>query len=352
LSSKEENVQTSKRYALIRAFSIRNYVGIILTALLVAVLLFPKGRLEKYLPESVDINTDLALAYYRALLRTNPSVDIYSTLVKSYIRIGRTKDAIEVVLQMERKYPNDPEILFLKYQLLKVEYFSVRDKEQKKRIKTEMEKLLSLYIKLKTDTGSLEKAFKEAESMDIPEIAYRTSTVLAERTGDLFWIEKAFYYSIAFKNYPLALKFVDVLVEKRGKAFLKDAIDLALLSGNLQKAFDYARTYYQELPPAERHSLIKRLIEAGLTTENYLSFREYMKKSFPLTPDERLYLEKEVMKRALWAKNYETLKRLILENLYLSQSLEYRIFLLELALGTGDPYFARDVAKRLHFGNN
>jgi hypothetical protein len=239
-------------------------VGIILTALLVAVLLFPKGRLEKYLPESVDINTDLALAYYRALLRTNPSVDIYSTLVKSYIRIGRTKDAIEVVLQMERKYPNDPEILFLKYQLLKVEYFSVRDKEQKKRIKTEMEKLLSLYIKLKTDTGSLEKAFKEAESMDIPEIAYRTSTVLAERTGDLFWIEKAFYYSIAFKNYPLALKFVDVLVEKRGKAFLKDAINLALLLGNLQKAFDYAKTYYQELPPAERHSLIKRLIEAGL----------------------------------------------------------------------------------------
>jgi pentatricopeptide repeat protein len=352
LSSKEENVQTSKRYALIRAFSIRNYVGIILTALLVAVLLFPKGRLENYLPESADINTDLALAYYRALLRTNPSVDIYSTLVKSYIRIGRTKDAIEVVLQMERKYPNDPEILFLKYQLLKVEYFSVRDKEQKKRIKTEMEKLLSLYIKLKTDTGSLEKAFKEAESMDIPEIAYRTSTVLAERTGDLFWIEKAFYYSIAFKNYPLALKFVDVLVEKRGKAFLKDAINLALLLGNLQKAFDYAKTYYQELPPAERHSLIKRLIEAGLTTENYLSFREYMKKSFPLTPEERLYLEKEVMKRALWAKNYETLKRLILENLYLSKSLEYRVFLLELALGTGDPYFARDVAKRLHFGNN
>jgi len=327
-------------------------VGIILTALLVAFLLFPKGRLEKYLPESVDINTDLALAYYRALLKTNPSADIYSALVKSYIRIGRTKDAIEVVSEMERKYPNDPEILFLKYQLLKVEYFSVRDKEQKKRIKTEMEKLLSLYIKLKTDTGSLEKAFKEAESMDIPEIAYRTSTVLAERTGDLFWIEKAFYYSIAFKNYPLALKFVDVLVEKRGKAFLKDAINLALLLGNLQKAFDYAKTYYQELPPAERHSLIKRLIEAGLTTENYLSFREYMKKSFPLTPDERLYLEKEVMKRALWAKNYETLKRLILENLYLSQSLEYRIFLLELALGTGDPYFARDVAKRLHFGNN
>lgn len=345
-------MQTSKRYALIRAFSIRNYVGIILTAFLVAILLFPKGKLENYLPESADINTDLALAYYRALLRTNPSADIYSALVKSYIRVGRTKDAIEVVLQMERKYPNDPEILFLKYQLLKAEYFSVRDKEQKKSIKTEMEKLLSLYIKLKTDTGSLEKAFREAESMDIPEIAYRTSTVLAERTGDLFWIEKAFYYSIAFREYPLALKFADVLVEKKGKAFVKDAINLALLLGNLQKAFDYAKTYYQELPPAERHSLIKRLIEAGLTTENYLSFREYMKKSFPLTSEERLYLEKEVMKRALWAKNYETLKRLILESLYLSQSLEYRIFLLELALGTGDPYFAGDVAKRLHFGNN
>jgi hypothetical protein len=77
-----------------------------------------------------------------------------------------------------------------------------------------------------------------------------------------------------------------------------------------------------------------------------------MKKSFPLTTEERLYLEKEVMKRALRAKDYETLKRLILENLYLSKSLEYRIFLLELALGMGDPYFARDVAKRLHFGDN
>jgi pentatricopeptide repeat protein len=345
-------MQTSKRYALIRAFSTRDYVGIILTALLAAVLLFPKGKLESYLPESADINTDLALAYYRALLRTNPSVDIYNALVRSYIRVGRTKDAIEVVLQMEKKYPNDPEILFLKYQLLKAEYFSAKDEEQKKRIKTEMEKLLSGYIKLKTDTASLEKAFKEAESMDIPEIAYRTSTVLAERTGDLFWIEKAFYYSIAFREYPMALKFADALVEKKGKASVKDAINVALLLGNLQKAFDYAKTYHQELPPAERHSLIKRLIEVGLTKENYLSFREYMKKSFPLTPEERLYLEKEVMKRALWAKDYETLKRLILENLYLSQSLEYRIFLLELALGTGDPYFARDVAKRLYSGNN
>jgi hypothetical protein len=215
-----------------------------------------------------------------------------------------------------------------------------------------MEKLLSLYIKLKTDTSSLEKAFKEAESMSISEIAYRTSTVLAERTGNLFWVEKAFYYSIAFKDYAMASRFADVLVEKKGKAFIKDAIELALLSGNLQKAFNYAKTYYRELPSAERQSLIKRFIEAGLTTENYLSFREYMKKSFPLTPDERLYLEKEVMKRALWAEDYETLKRLILENLYLSQSLEYRTFLLELALGTGDPYFARDVAKRLYLGDN
>ena len=77
-----------------------------------------------------------------------------------------------------------------------------------------------------------------------------------------------------------------------------------------------------------------------------------MKENFPLTPEERLYLEKEVMKRALWAKDYETLKRLILENLYLSQNLEYRTFLLELALGTENPYFARDVAKRFYSGNN
>jgi len=345
-------VQTSKRYVLTKVFSIRDYVGIILTALLAAFFLFPKGRLERYLPESVDINIDLALAYYRALLRTNPSVDIYDALVKSYIRIGRTRDAIEVVSEMERKHPNDPEVLFLKYQLLKVEYFSVRDEEQKKSIKSEMKRLLSLYIELKMDTASLEKAFKEAESMGISEIAYRTSIVLAERTGNLFWVEKAFYYSIAFKNYVMASRFADVLVEKKSKAFVKDAINLALLSGDLQKAFDYARTYYQELPPAERYSLIKKLIEVGLTTENYLSFREYMKKSFPLTPEERLYLEKEVMKRALWAKDYKTLKRLILENLYLSKSLEYRTFLLELALGIGDPYFAREVAKRLHFGNN
>ncbi|MDT7871446.1 MAG: hypothetical protein RQ844_02945, partial [Thermocrinis sp.] len=98
-------MQTSKRYALIKAFSIGDYLGIILTALLAAILLFPKGKLEGYLPESAEINTDLALAYYRALLRTNPSVDIYAALVKSYIRVGRTKDAIEVVSEMERKHP-------------------------------------------------------------------------------------------------------------------------------------------------------------------------------------------------------------------------------------------------------
>ncbi|WP_448584385.1 hypothetical protein [Thermocrinis sp.] len=76
-------MQKSKRYVLIRAFSIRDYLGIILTTLLIAVVLFPRGKLEKLLPPSADINLDLSLAYYQVILKTNPSDQIYEAIIQS-----------------------------------------------------------------------------------------------------------------------------------------------------------------------------------------------------------------------------------------------------------------------------
>jgi len=215
----------SKRYVLINAFSVGDYLGIFVITLIVAVLLFPKGKLEDLLPLSTDVNIDLSLAYYQGLLKVNPSDQIYLALIQSYIRLGKVKKPSDLFEEFQRKYPENPE------------------------------------------------------------------------------------------------------------------------------AFEYAKLFYNELSPEGRSKLIKTLIDTQLTEKNYLQFRESILKNFPLSYQERVYLEKEIMKRALWAKDYDILKSLILENLYLSRSLEYKIFLLELALATGDPRFARDVAKSIHLGD-
>ncbi|WP_448584386.1 hypothetical protein [Thermocrinis sp.] len=213
-----------------------------------------------------------------------------------------------------------------------------------------METLLSEYIRLKPEEEALAKVFKEAEGMYMPRLAYSTSKRLAIRTKDLFWIKKAYYYSVAFKDYSTAWELVKILVEKEGEAWVKDAIKIGFLVGDTRQALEYAKLAYDKLPTEERIRLVKEIIDSQLTDRNYLSVRENMLKTFPLSFEQRLYLEKEVMKRALWAKDYETLKELIMQNLYLSRTLEYKVFLLELALATGDANFARDVAERLYAG--
>ncbi|WP_448587962.1 hypothetical protein [Thermocrinis sp.] len=319
--------------------------------LLVAFLIFPRGKLEELLPISADINLDLSLAYYQALLRVEPSDQIYEAVVQSYLRLGETQKVLELVEEFHRKNPDNPETLWLKYQLLKGQYFSQEDEKQKERIKAEMEALLFRYISLRPDVQNLVKVFGEAESMYMPKLAHGTSTILARRTEDVYWAKKAYYYSIAFKDYRNSLDFIDILLEREGEVWLEEAITVSLLVGDVQKAFEYAKIRYDKLDVRERTRLIKKLIDHQLTERNYLEFRETMLKTFPLSSDQRLYLEREVMKRALWAREYDVLKKLILENLYLSKSLEYRIMLIELALATGDPGFAKEVAKKLHFGD-
>jgi len=343
-------MQRSKRYVLISVFSVKDYLGIILITLLIAVVLFPKGKLEQLLPLSTDINLDLSLAYYQAILKTNPSDKIYEAIIQSYIKIGDTKSAVDLAEEFQRKNPNNPETIWLRYQLLKAEFFSQKDESQKEKIKAQMETLLSEYVRLKSDQEVLVKVFKETESMYMPRLAYSTSKLLAIRTKDLFWIKKAYHYSIAFKDYTTAWELVKILVEKEGESWVEEATKIGFLVGDTKKALEYAKLFYDKLPTQERIKLVKEIIDSQLTEKNYLSFRETMLETFPLSPEQRLYLEKEVMKRALWAKDYETLKQLILHNLYLSRTSEYRIFLLELALATGDSKFARDVAEKIHIG--
>jgi len=327
-----------------------DYLGIFVITLIVAVLLFPKGKLEELLPLSTNVNIDLSLAYYQGLLKVNPSDQIYLALIQSYIRLGKIEKASDLLEEFQRKYPENPETFWIRYQLLKYEFFAQKDEIQKEKIKAQMEDLLFKYLELRSDRESLIKVFKEAEAMYMPRLAYQTSKTLAIKEKDPTWAEKAYYYAIFYKDYNTAWELVKILVEEKGHAWVNEAIKIGFLVGDTQKAFEYAKLFYTQLSPEDRPKLIKNLIDTQLTEKNYLKFRETILKNFSLSYQERVYLEKEVMKRALWAKDYDILKGLILQNLYLSRSLEYRTFLLELALATGDPSFARDVAQKVHFG--
>ena len=199
---REKLMQKSRRYVLISVFSVKDYLGIILTTLLIAVVLFPKGKLEQLLPLFTDINLDLSLAYYQAILKTNPSNKIYDAIIQSYVKIGETQRALELVKEFQTKNPNDPETYWLRYQLLKTEFFSQKDESQKEKIKAQMETLLSEYVRLKSDQEVLVKVFKETGSMYMPMLAYSTSKLLAIRTKDLFWIKKLIITPLLLRIIP------------------------------------------------------------------------------------------------------------------------------------------------------
>ncbi len=349
------------------------------------VVIFPKGRLEKYIKEEKNVNPRLAIIYIEALEKLKPTPEIRIMKALAYLSIGDFDKAYRSVEGLVNA-PLEENSLEQLYFILKRFYFTTQRQEQKVLIQKDMEKALRELSK--TDNlKKLEFVYKEAVSMAFHRIALDASVRINTLTKnqDVFWLEKAYKHSFELKEYALAVRYLEYLLKtdkEKGSLWLREYYRLALAMDDPNLALDilvnlynldfsdkeklrkdiawlilktnkdpeaYFKRYIQENPSKELDYLE---IAAGAYKAKrdfykaYQVYKELYTKTQNQSRKEALY--KDILLLLLEAKDYSNLKEFIKNNytkhLY---NVELMKLTLRASLATGDPGFAYGVAKNI-----
>lgn len=348
--------------------------------ILIMILLFPKGKLEKLILEYKDSNIDLANIYLENLIKINPDPQLKLLLAQRYFEIGNYKRSEEMLSELEKSGLKS-EVAFLRYEKLKFLYFSSQDENEKSVYLKKMEQLLYESYRESSDITTLEKIFKESLSMNMPylalEVAKKISKLKSDR--DLKWLETVYKQSLQVEDYKTAIEYLSVLKEldrerygywlrehykvsialKDYTAALRDAIEILNINSNdpvkkdivflLSKEKNPENTVKQliEIYPSQRIFLLTSLAETYKVKKEFSkAYHLYLNlfnssKSFEI----RKKLFVETVNLLLASKDYESTKQFISQNYteFLKDK-ETAKFILKSALATGDPKFAYKIA--------
>ncbi|NPB06982.1 MAG: hypothetical protein GXO03_05185 [Aquificae bacterium] len=316
---------------VIKLFSWKEIVFFVAFFLALAALFFPAGKLEEYLEQDAATNAELTRKYTEALLRVKSPSQIKLAVLRRYAYEGDEEKVLKLLKQVRKENPLEADEL--EYELLKRKYFSSKDETVRRRMRV----LLYRLIKGAKDERELKRLYREALSMNFPELAFEAAYRLALKTGSPYWKEEAFllalqlskkevverlagsfeprkpetaralyYYYLAKGDWRRALYYLN----KAGPAKEEEKIVLEFLAGRDEEALNELLALFQKNPDKAQKVLLetfRTLSYAGRQDE----MRELIKSVLPLVKaDERFYAE-----------------------------------ILKLALATGDAHFAAEVAR-------
>lgn len=349
------------------------------------VVIFPKGRLEKYIKEEKNVNPQLAIIYIEALEKIKPNSDIRVIKALAYVNMGKFEEAYKAVEGLLNNSLDENSLVQL-YLILKRLYFATHKEEEKAQIYKDMEKALGS-LSNTSDLKRLEWLYQEAVSMAFHEMALDTLVRIniITKNRDVFWLEKAYKHSLELKKYNLAVRYLDYLLaadKEREALWLKEYYKLALAMDDPNLALEVLVGLYNlDVPEREKikkdiawlllktnrdpEVFFKRYIEehpakAGeyleIIANAYKAKRNFYRayqvysnlynRTQNLREKDRLY--KEILSLLLEAKDYNNLKTFIRDN-YTNHlhNTELMKLTLKASLATGDPDFAYSISKQI-----
>ncbi|MEJ5173210.1 MAG: hypothetical protein WHT47_05800 [Hydrogenothermaceae bacterium] len=348
--------------------------------ILIMILLFPKGKLEKLVLEYKDSNIELANIYLENLIKINPDQQLKLLLAQRYFEIGNYKRSEEILSELEKSGLKS-EVAFLRYEKLKFLYFSSQDEKEKSVYLKKMEQLLYESYRESSDLTILEKIFKESLSMNMPHLALEVAKKISKLKSDkdLKWLETVYKLSLQIEDYKAAVEYLSILKEldrerygywlmehykvsiaiKDHKTAMKDAIEILNLNPTDTVKKDIVFLLSKEENP---ENVVNQLIDRYPSQKLFLltSLAETYKVKKEFSKAYHLYLQLfnsskdfEIRKKLfieainilLASKDYESMKQFISENYaeFLKDK-ETAKFVLKSALATGDPKFAYNIA--------
>lgn len=351
----------------------------------ISYLLFPKGKLERFIIDYKGPNIELANMYLENLIRINPDPNLKLLLAQRYIQLGNIEKSEKILREIEDT-PLKHKAKYLRYTLLKRLYFSAESTNRKESLYREMEKLLSESMEESESLELLESIYKEAVSMAFHEIALNTSLKISSilKNRDVNWLKIVFKHSLELRRHEIAVRYGTLLYELDRENYIywlkqlytvsvafgleseavKTAILLSKIEPNnrekyiqdmvfiLSKREDYESIINSLLKiyPEDRFTLNEVLAQIYFVKKDYTrAFRIYYSiyaslESYNL----RKSMYKKIITLLLASNQYNILKEFLLEN-YLEyiQDQETAKLSLKAAISTGDTNLSHKIAKNI-----
>ena len=336
----------SGRFVLIESFTIRDIVVFVLLFMAVMVVLFPAGRLERIILKEDRLNTYLHIKYLEALSEINPSPDILEALARAYASTGRRAKALEVAELLGRFPDARLRSLRIGYEILKHEYFQARSVEKKRELEKKLRRRLLNIAILEKKRNNLEKTYREGSAMGFHRVALFTAQKLARITGDEEWLRKAVDHALILRDYSTALALAQSLKSEdlsakvltyriysrlnEHRSALRNLKSIMLSNSEVRVLYLSDLFWLAEKAGEDVFPFLVDLIERT---------KDRTDKKMLIMGGIRYYTGKQM---------YDRVKELALRyGAEYPQDVAYTKFILKMALATGDPSFAGEIASKI-----
>ena len=195
--------------------------GIIALFLIVLILFYPKGRLEKLIYLETK-NYDLSIKYLEALHKAYPEEKIFPiALLRLYLKAGKLKEAKGLLKKLERtkKFSNSVKFAEIGYLVYKNLYFNHKDKKYLTKAKNYLIKLASMH----PAKNRYEFIFKESRSMNFLDLEYKALKELVKTNPNKEYLKEFLNLSLYYKDFKAALSIIDYLyAEEKNMKYLEE----------------------------------------------------------------------------------------------------------------------------------
>jgi len=277
--------------------------------------LFPKDLLKEQIL-SKDNDYELSMTYLKNLIIHDPkNEDLRFILAKKALQKGELNLANKLLskLMYSKKEKIFIQSLLLNYNVLKQKYFLTDDKEQKKAIYKQLQKLYLKIYKNGLYNDNIQKGYNEAIFVNYTPARYLyVQQLIKKDPSNINYLKDGYVFALKENNIKLAQEYLTLLItydsknlirwitdkyyllsqQKRyaeaerllkkapkNKKFTKMMADLAMLQQKFKIASQkYLSLFYQSKNYNERKEYFKKIISLYITSKQYDSTVSFMKK--------------------------------------------------------------------------
>ncbi len=328
-----------------KAFKYKEVIGFIAFILLLAYLLFPKFYILKALEHFNIRDNYIERLYLENIVKHHGISDeelekILTYYIKSY-KYKKAKELLEAVKKGNYKLKTLP---LIEYYVLKEEYFSTISFPKRMKIRSKMEKYLIDYLNKDPGEKTAIIVYKESQEMNLPKAEALALYRLSDYTPSTSIIKKAIDMAMYFKDKNELNLLIKKIMNLKHQS--KDDMILIYNVCAYLNDIDCENRYFKKLKNdktfAESH--YNEIIMYYVKTKDLKGIKD----TINLLPVD---LKKKAIEQsityALWNKDYNLAKSLILTYITFSKDPDFINFMIKNSLATADTNFIKEVGNKI-----
>ena len=337
-----------KSIAKVKVFTYWEIVAFVVFVLFVAYMLFPKGKVEKFLEMDPNYNYPLAKFYLENILTQTKDPRLVYVLIKKNEEVGEFDKAYKLLKEYEPLLKSSDlgeKVEPLKLKLLLKVYAAARGKK-KEQLRREIVSMVDDLLS-SGKRESIKEAYETAVTLGLLKQAAKAAYKLALLTKKEKWIVQSFRLSWALGDKNMIKKTVEACLKyckNPNPKLLRELFYAAAQTGDKKLYEKVALVLLNRGIMDEK--LLDNLINLELSTKDYSTALRFCQLYYEKYPEFRVL--KKCLNLALWSGNRVLVKKVIEENLpRYSRSKEALSYFLKVAVAQNLRELSNRIADQL-----